>query len=375
MKNIFLLFHVLITLFCTGCSTNSKDQSAPEQIIVRLKERKITKLSWLSNHIRYIELDPKALLGEIAILKASQNRIYVYDDKGKQLVCFSAENGKRIFTIDKYGRGPGEILGITSFCINRYLQCIEVMDWGNLKILRFDMNGQFISEQKYSFPGHYFEALDSASYVVFTNYLPNRSSDNQYFNLLFTNRNYQIVKEQLPFDPRLNNLSFCYPTRMLPYGKDWLLSLPFSYDIYKISSKGVDTLYTIYFPGHEMDRDAFDMLKNWDEANTKDAKYACLQTQSKFFDQLNNSNVCFFIENFYESDRIIGFQFSCQKKAHLFLHSKKNKKDMVISKLLYDDGSNFNGKFHYFDDNKLFASVEDRDREEFKIMIMDLSEF
>ena len=208
--------------------------------------------------------------------------------------------------------------------------------------------------------------MNAERYVVFTNYLPVAGDH----GILITDKDFNVIEKYLYLDGRLLGLAFSNTTRMLPQGNHLLLSQPFSYDIHSISIDGVDIKYMIDFPGYAIDNHTFDLLKE------KGTPFEKIQSQKVFLETLNSGNSCWFIENFYESEKIIGFQFTFQKKKHLFLRSKKRNEDIVISKMFLDDGSNFNGYLHCFDNNKLIASVEsDRDTEGLKVMIIDLTNY
>ena len=114
------------------------------------------------------------------------NHIYLYDGVGKQFICYSLENNKKVFAIDKYGYGPGEYVSFTDFLINPYTNGFEILDNQSGKILRYDMNGRFISEHKTAFSGHYIEVLDSDHYVVFTNHIRQDNDENYNILILYT---------------------------------------------------------------------------------------------------------------------------------------------------------------------------------------------
>jgi hypothetical protein len=324
------------------------------------------KLSELSGNIRYITLDANILVGNVAILKSYKNRIYICDDVAEQFLCFSIEDGKHVFTLDRRGQGPGEFVSAHAFSINEYLQCIEIPDWGNRKIIRFSLDGDFISEQQISFFGACLEAIDSNQYIVFTNYTMNNDESN---NVLLLNKDYTIHKQYLPFDKKLRNLSFFYPVRLLPQGNHWLLSLPFSYQIYSISAEGAEIAYSLDFGGNEIDNQTFDLLIETDSPLER------IKSQKRFFDRLGTGKSCWNVSCFYDSEQITGFQFEFQKKHNWFLRSKKRSQDLIISQLADETGRTFDGMMLYFSNNQLFAIENSMEMETTQLMVIDLSDF
>lgn len=358
---------VFITLFISACGNNNKKNATltNKKIVVDLKHQKRVKLSELCGNIQTIPTN--IIVGEVTILKKLNNRIYILDEKEKQVVCYCLEKKEKIFIIDSYGKGPGEFIHLTNFLINEYIGYLEILDGQSRKILRFDLNdGNFVSEHTVPFAGHYIEALDSSQYVVFTNYVPDNALEDNC--ILITDENYQVIQKHIPFDKRLFGLSIQSPVRMVQKDDHWLLSQPFSYDIYTISRENVNHAYTLNFPGYELNEHMFDILK------TSGSPYDKMMSQKKFLDNLVDHNVCCFIENFYESENIIGFRFSYQKQKYLYLHSKKRNRDLIIEKILLDDGTEFEGEIHRFYNDVLITSFDD-ETAGLKIMMIDLKDF
>ncbi|MDR3267895.1 MAG: 6-bladed beta-propeller [Tannerella sp.] len=361
---IFTVF-VLYLVSCTTKDKTNKSDSV-EKIVVHVQSQKQFKLSEISANSRFLKLDSSILTGEVSILKTFNENIYIYDDIGKELVCFSMKDGKHLFTIDNYGEGPGEFVHFTNFAINPYLHCLEIVDNQSKKILRFDMNdGSFIAEFKILFNGHYVEPLDGNHYVVFSNHLPGTSH-----SVLITDEKYNVVSEHLPSDTKLAGLALLYPVRMLDGENHRLLSLPFSNEIYSISSDGGVTLrYSLDFPGCEPNDNLFDVL------NSSGSPFEMVLSQKTFLDRLGSGKYCWDVECFYDSEQLTGFQFRLQKKQYWFLHSEKMNRDWVISQLVSDDGEVFMGKMHCFDHNRLIASVYNEHTDQLKILIIDLTDF
>jgi hypothetical protein len=171
------IYATVIFAIIIGCNTpkkNNLEAGASEVIKVNLNYLQDFKISELFDKVKFIGLqnDNKNFVGQIDIFKTDDKSFYLFDSGAKILFCYD-NSGKHLFNIDKAGRGPGEYSFFVNFLINKYRKTIEVLDRGNQKVIKFSMQGRFISEDQYNFEGHYFEALDISSYLVYANYQKN----------------------------------------------------------------------------------------------------------------------------------------------------------------------------------------------------------
>ena len=107
--------------------------------------------------VRYITLDSHdsiPVIGNIAKLVVENSTIYISD--GRALHSFSLE-GKHLNTISKYGRGPGEYLGISDFCL------------GEEKVHILDNNGLLYT---YTHQGEYKKSVKPDFYAASISTLP-----------------------------------------------------------------------------------------------------------------------------------------------------------------------------------------------------------
>jgi hypothetical protein len=76
-------------------------------------------------------------------------------------------NGRFIRKIDKSGRGPGEYINIHKIDIDPIKRHIIIFDNGS-GILRYTMNGDFVSKVRYEYGAADFALLPDGGYVLFT---------------------------------------------------------------------------------------------------------------------------------------------------------------------------------------------------------------
>lgn len=127
---------------------------------IALEENKIsldidafpTEVSILNNDLADIEIIPLEINSESAIIRASkvlrtENGIFVMDWYGQKLLKFDL-NGNFIKKIGRKGAGPGEYAYLDNICIDEKTQEIAIFSQLDKKILFYDQDGKFIREIK-----------------------------------------------------------------------------------------------------------------------------------------------------------------------------------------------------------------------------------
>lgn len=126
-------------------------------------------ISNIGKGLEYIPLETtnKCLLKGIQKIELSDAFIFVSDFN--KLVQFDRK-GNFIRQIGSKGKGPGEYIYVSDFCIDRIKDKIYIIAWGTKTVLEFDFNGRFIRSFKYNFPSQQFLVWDTCDFVF---YLPN----------------------------------------------------------------------------------------------------------------------------------------------------------------------------------------------------------
>lgn len=174
MKQIFLYLligNVLITA-CNNSSpkSNLKNETAsvnlPYNVDIEknVKNIKSVSLSVIGKEIEYIPLETneKSLIRRIVEIDFSKNYIFISDFD--RLTQFDRK-GKFIRQVGSNGRGPGEYIHVSSFCIDENSEKVYIMAWGIKSILEFDFNGAFKRSFNISFSSLQFLKKDSNNYV------------------------------------------------------------------------------------------------------------------------------------------------------------------------------------------------------------------
>lgn len=85
------------------------------------------------------------VIGQVNILYPCGDSLYMSDDKG---IYVFGKDGHYSRSLTKYGRGPGEYLGIMSFCVSGdYLYLLDQ----NRKLLKYDSHGDCVLSEELDF--------------------------------------------------------------------------------------------------------------------------------------------------------------------------------------------------------------------------------
>jgi hypothetical protein len=143
-KNSKFLFHViivLILLMSASCSVGTKTA-------FDLDLSKYVKEYYYSdvfNSLTYIELETisESIISGIDQLLVDDSLIFILDKRQKAIFIFS-DTGKFLNKINKIGKGEGEYITTTSFCICTAEKLIFVLDDMVQKINIYSYNGNFV---------------------------------------------------------------------------------------------------------------------------------------------------------------------------------------------------------------------------------------
>ncbi len=171
---------MLGTLFLLSCGDTSKKISENNSVLsgpLKLPyifdiERSLKKdepilLSNIGKELEYIPLEtnPNSLMGQILRIQFTSDFIFVAAYPSKGLLQFD-RNGKFIKQIGSQGRGPGEYIGGSMFCIDEKSEKIFIMScWSNCEILEYNFNGEYIKSYNQPYEVDDFLVYDTIGFV------------------------------------------------------------------------------------------------------------------------------------------------------------------------------------------------------------------
>lgn len=337
MKNVIVLFSIIILLQSSACNQNSsKNVINYEDISVQIEDN-YTKISSLFSSADFIKLDAETndqLIKNIDAMKVEDEHIFI---KSNQAIFIFNVSGKFVNKISKRGKAPGEYSRMTDFYIDPKLKYIEINDFDQKKIIRYDMFGNFISEWKHNLIVQKFTKINEIYLFYcssFINDISNRrllfikENDkkpfNEYFKISKNEAWYLYIEDYTNFSVFNNNNSFLFSQNDT---------------VYSIIENTIKPRYVVNFLGNNIPNKYYD--KNYDNIFL-------------FIQDLNKSNYMGLIDNFYESDLYITFTFRNKGLLYQTFYNKKTKECSVTKKLV--DDINFDN--HKFEIDFSFRPLE-----------------
>lgn len=109
----------LLIVIAVACSTTQKKGDSEKEILfsysrINKKQSEVFSI----DSIILLETKDNSLIGNLSDIIAKPSVYYVLDrDLAKQIVKFD-RTGKYLYSINGVGRGPGEFVKLTSFCVD-----------------------------------------------------------------------------------------------------------------------------------------------------------------------------------------------------------------------------------------------------------------
>jgi len=124
-------------------------------------------LSEIAESIRYVQLETNTenYIDSEKQIVHYKGRLYISDYDN--IYCY-LDNGDYLFKIDQKGKGPQEYHQLRRFIINSYFETIEILDPNGKKIMRFDLDGNFLEEVEHELHLMNMFFPDKSSYYLYT---------------------------------------------------------------------------------------------------------------------------------------------------------------------------------------------------------------
>jgi len=258
-KNFSLIGQLLVccVIFVSCGQEDIKKEKAAVQTLempyrinieANLPNRSTVPIGEIGKTIEYVPLETNSgsTLGNINQIEISDSYIFISDFN--RLLQFDRE-GRFIRQVGTNGRGPGEYIYVSGFCIDDRKERVYIIAWGIYSVLEFDYDGNFIRRFDKPFDSNRFFVYDSASFVFNLADVTNITDYSDY-RIYFTDTN------GIPFLKIKNyNIRTSKPGIMIG-------NIPFYFyrDSIRYKQFGCDTLYT--FNGTGLDPYAiFDLGK------------------------------------------------------------------------------------------------------------------
>ncbi|WP_106831428.1 6-bladed beta-propeller [Parabacteroides pacaensis] len=324
MKYISGLIVGTVLFLVIGCRHTPKEglvENSSQAVIIKPDYSKwsVVDISPYLDTIKYVKLEftDQSMIGEISKIEAYKDRLYILDMNTSSLFVFTMD-GKYLFKIHSVGSGPQEYTQLDFLSIDKEQQNIVLTDLMGYWIMRYDMEGNFLSRQKIPFWVEGVGLLPGKKIALYANYRNNKEYLDKEYNLICIDS--------------LNNILKVY----YPYDSSWLENYPISvsrgefYDyqdicnfyslyndtIFRLSSKGLQPRYIFDMQGKSFNQAYF--KKPADEF----VKY---MKESKFY----------YLTNVFETKEILSFTMDYGFDAWVGYYSKKSGK--IINAAYYQN--------------------------------------
>jgi hypothetical protein len=236
---------------------------------------------WFSGlEIIPLETNASSVINECFKIVYSHQRYYVHDQRQHAVFVFDSI-GKFLFsTLPLKGKGPGEYVTMTDFCINQFTGNLEILDARAQTVRIYDRDRMFIKNIRLPanlLPLGQFKPLSSDLYLF---YSPDYKKIKKSIRVVSLSKR-KVIKEILPLPDNTDELPLVNVTPFHELNNTILFSYPFSSnDVFQIDTMSeIITHYKYDFGKYTLD------LKTIPEHQDK-AFY-------RRFDELNKNNYAF----------------------------------------------------------------------------------
>tara|TARA_R110002020_G_scaffold146343_1_gene320938 strand:+ start:64718 stop:65995 length:1278 start_codon:yes stop_codon:yes gene_type:complete len=351
MKQIYaylLFFFCGIFISCSSDDRSNSDQASDglEIIKVDLSEARDGKLSeFFEPEIEYIWLKDdveEGLLGrELSQIFFHDDRIYVMDIFGCQCIQIFDRSGKFLNKLRSYGEGTGQYLDFDGALVrNGEIMLVGVFP---RKLMWFDLNGEFLREQKVSqrFGGAIYSDREKRYYLF------NKASESGQFFIESVNESFEDTVQVIPFDPEIYYGSYSDRNNLKSFNGRIYFGQPFQDTIF-IANDG-NFIPKLVFDFGEYGQGQEEMIKIKENLEP-------LQ-QMEF---LNNRAKLYLSTIWHITDSQLYLKASHEKESYNIFYTREDNRTHVINDEFVNDlneSPHVNSFFYQFSEGKVGCTI------------------
>ena len=194
--------------------------------------------------------------------------------------------------------------------VNQY---IELLDRIRRKIIKFNLNGAFISEDNIGILAHFYHKWNNDTLIFFANNTFNELNGMQiHHNLFFMSlNNHKIISKFIPIKKNFEPIKVYQINHFTKFDESLLFFQPFN-----------DTIYQIYSPKMVLPRYFVDFGNQKIPDQLLSKKFKNIK---ELILPLHNSKYAWGLANFREFDNVLFFTFKYKKKYYNAYYSKTTK--------------------------------------------------
>lgn len=316
------ILSLLFSLLLIGC--NNKIEESPiiensTKVIKPQTDYTQPDIAAILDTVRFVklELTEKSIIGDINKLIVFEDHIYILDKLTSSLFVFNMD-GKFISKIARVGHGPGEYTQLDFFDIDFENRQIVLTDLMGYRILRYNLEGNFISAKKIPFWIEGIAPIFDKETVVYSNYRDNKHLFKQEYNVFYLDSLMQVSKAYFPYNSsNFNNpeIKFITPQAgsFYSYNQNQYFFSPFQVRVYQVTKEGLHSRYLFDFGEKSFNKEYLSQKNDLKSYMDKGEFY-----------QLSNilENDDFVIFSFYQTSHPVGhFGYYSKKSSRVICGS------------------------------------------------------
>ena len=290
MNEMKYILALVFACFLLGCSNSSKSLRISNEVtnigelvisvIPNEKNNQFDITPYLDT-IKYVKLEmtDESIIGIIEKAVIFEERIYIQDSKTNSLFVFDID-GSYIHKIARIGQGPEEYIQLDFFDIDRKNRHIVITDLMYNRIMRYDLNGKFISKEKIPVWCYGAFVLPNNGIVLYSDFRDNSKKLEQEYNLILYDSLMNISKAFFPYKSKdLNSKipSISRGGQFYTNDENLYFFFPEGNTIYQITEDSIKIKYRLDFGEDILPYDNSINLEKFSEVITK-GKYNGLKS-------------------------------------------------------------------------------------------------
>ena len=354
MKKLTLVIIVLSIAFLLSCRNkeNNSLENSIEKIKIKVDSLKEIKLSKISKELSYVKLETNnnCLIGNIDKIFFHNDNIFIVDKSITNSIYKFKRNGEFIFKVSSEGKGKGGFITINDVVFDYQNNKILIYDNKQKKILCFNSeDGGFIGDFSFERLFLSFRKLDTNRYLLHTNKMNNFNQDNELieYDILLCNGEGEVLNKYFKYNPELktDNASYDLTKVFSTYRNQTFITKLLYNKIYKMEQDyKLTPRYKVVYTGHEVPGSYQELPsdKLINKLTTK-SDYAFAHT----------------IRSITDKYLLFTFSYKNLKNEKWGLYNKEKKKTKIYSNVINDiDGGVFPSPVKLTDSNKLISIIE-----------------
>lgn len=294
MKHFYSSILKLSLLTCLSLLSCNVNQQQKDAILTGSQVRVIkpdlsnfdfnTDIGPYLDTLKYVklELTNASMIGEIDQIIPYNDRLYILDTKTSSLFVFTIDGGY-LFKINTIGEGPQEYTQLDFFSIDYKLKNIVLTDLMDYWVIRYDMEGNFLSRQKIPFWVEGVAPIYDKGIALYANFRDNTQYFENEYNLYFLDSLNQIEKNYFPYKTSeigkgRNRIGAAVNGGFYSYNEQCQFFRTYNDTIFQITPEGLSTRFIFDLGDNAFDQSYFNQHVDQLAEYVKKNKYYSLMS-------------------------------------------------------------------------------------------------